>query len=70
VSDDQQPAPVGETCPVCGKELVLGTKDFAGIPDETTTTDEQRAELNPGQMARVAFCPDPDCPGPDAGAQV
>jgi ssDNA-binding Zn-finger/Zn-ribbon topoisomerase 1 len=70
VSDDQQRAPVGETCPVCGKDLVLGTTDFAGIPDETSDVDEQRAELNPGQMVRVAVCPDPDCPGPDAGAQV
>jgi len=70
VTDDQQPAPVGETCPVCGRELVLGTDDFAGIPETTSDVDEQRAELNPGQMVRVAVCPDPDCPGPDAGAQV
>ena len=70
MSDSQQSAPVGETCPVCGKELVLGTSDFADIPDETATTDEQRAELNPGQMVRVAVCPDPDCPGPDTGAEL
>jgi hypothetical protein len=70
MTDAQEPAPVGETCPVCGEQLVLGTADFAGIPEETAAIDEQRAELNPGQMIRVAVCPTPSCPGPDAGAEV
>ena len=70
MTDAQEPAPVGEACPVCGEQLVLGTADFAGIPEETATTDQQRAELNPGQMVRVAVCPNPDCPGPDAGAEI
>jgi hypothetical protein len=70
VSDDQQSAPVGETCPVCGKELVLGTADFAEVPGETSEIDEPRAQLDPGQMVRVAVCPDPDCPGSDSGAVV
>jgi hypothetical protein len=70
MTDAQEAAPIGEACPVCGEPLVLGTADFAGTPEETATTDQQRAELNPGQMIRVAVCPNPDCPGPDVGAEV
>jgi len=63
-------APSGEHCPVCGKELVTGTIDFARTPDETGEVDAPRNELTPGQMVETTFCPDPDCPGPDTGAQV
>ena len=62
--------PSGEHCPVCGKELVTGTIDLAQTPDETSDLDQPRAELNPGQMVETSFCPDPDCPGPDSGAQL
>ena len=27
-------------------------------------------ETKAGQMVQVSFCPTPDCPGPDLGAQV
>lgn len=43
------------TCPVCGTELAHGTIDF-------DTGNEPRAELNPGEMAQVDYCPNPDCP--------
>jgi hypothetical protein len=62
--------PTGENCPVCGRTLVTGTADFADTPGETTDVDLPRAELQPGQMVQTSFCPDPDCPGPDAGAEV
>jgi hypothetical protein len=42
-------------CPVCGTELQRATLDF-------DTTNENRAELNPGEMAEVDFCPNPECP--------
>jgi hypothetical protein len=70
VTDAPQPAPVGETCPVCGRELVTGTVDLAQTPDRTEDLDLPRAELQPGQMVQASVCPDPDCPGPDAGAEV
>jgi hypothetical protein len=44
------------TCPLCGSELESATIDF-------DPTNEPRAELHPGEMARVDFCPNPDCPG-------
>jgi hypothetical protein len=44
------------SCPLCGAELESATIDFD--PD-----NEPRAELNPGEMAKVDFCPNPDCPG-------
>ena len=66
----QETAPSGEFCPVCGKELVVGTTDFADTPGETQDVDVPRRELNPGQMVQTSFCPDPDCPGSDAGAQL
>lgn len=43
------------TCPVCGTELEPATIDF-------DTSNEKRAELNPGEMAQVDYCPNPDCP--------
>ena len=42
-------------CPECGTELQHAVIDF----DESNDT---RAELNPGEMAAVDFCPNPDCP--------
>ena len=44
------------TCLHCGTELQTATIDFD--PD-----NEPRAELNPGEMAQLDFCPNPDCPG-------
>lgn len=70
MTEPQPSAPVGETCPVCGKTLVTGTADFADTPDETADLDLPRAELQPGQMVQASFCPDPSCPGPDTGARV
>ena len=70
MSNDQPAAPVGETCPVCGKELIFGTIDLAEAPGETADIDEPRSELDPGRMVSVMACPDPDCPGPDSGAQL
>ena len=43
------------TCPECGTTLQHAVIDF----DET---NEKRAELNPGEMAAVDYCPNPDCP--------
>ncbi len=57
-------------CPRCGAELVLGTADFANVPDEATDVDQARVELNPGQMVQSLTCPTPGCPGPDTGALV
>jgi hypothetical protein len=56
MSDEDVAAEVPETCPICGTEMQTATIDF----DES---NEPRAELNPGEMAQVAFCPNPDCPG-------
>lgn len=54
---DQEPtADIPETCPHCGTAMETATIDF-------DQTNEPRAELNPGEMAQVAFCPNPDCPG-------
>ena len=55
MSDDVS-AEVPTTCPLCGTELESATIDF-------DPANEPRAELNPGEMARVDFCPNPDCPG-------
>jgi hypothetical protein len=43
------------TCPVCGTELRSAVIDF----DES---NENRAELQPGEMVAVDYCPNPDCP--------
>ena len=48
-------AEVPETCPYCGTPMETATIDF-------DPANEPRAELNPGEMAQVAFCPNPDCP--------
>lgn len=55
MSDDAS-ARVPTTCPLCGTELETATIDF-------DPANEPRAELNAGEMARVDFCPNPDCPG-------
>jgi len=47
-------------CPTCGAELAHGTIDF----DES---NEKRAELNPGEMIVVDYCPNPDCPAAKSG---
>ena len=52
VREDEIPT----TCSFCGVELEAATIDFN--PD-----NERRAELTPGEMAQVAFCPNPQCPG-------
>ena len=59
----------GERCPVCGAELLVGTLDLADTPAESAE-DVGRTELRPGQMAQSVTCPTPECPGPDAGAQL
>ena len=59
MSDQDVSAEVPSTCPLCGTEMQTATIDF----DQTT---EPRAEFNPGEMAQVAFCPNPDCPGKSA----
>jgi hypothetical protein len=56
MSDQDAAVEVPRTCPYCGTELQTGTIDF-------DTTNEPRAQLNPGEMAQVDFCPNPDCPG-------
>ena len=55
MSDLDETAEVPRTCPFCGTAMETATIDF-------DTTNEPRAELNPGEMAQVAFCPNPDCP--------
>jgi len=56
MSDQDVTAEVPTHCPLCGTEMETATIDF-------DQTNEPRAELNPGEMAQVAFCPNPDCPG-------
>lgn len=60
MSDQDATAEVPETCPLCGTGMETATIDF----DET---NPPRAELIPGEMAQVAFCPNPDCPGKKTG---
>lgn len=55
------------TCPHCGTELATATIDFEQTPDVTEAMDHERAELQPGEMAQVAYCPNPDCPAGAAG---
>lgn len=62
-------------CPHCGTELATATEDFERTPDETESVDEERATLQPGEMAMVLFCPNPECPGRgdgemETGAQI
>ena len=47
-------------CEFCGTELAHGVIDF-------DKTNENRAELNPGEMVAVDYCPNPDCPGAKTG---
>ena len=48
-------------CPSCGTELTHATIDF-------DPTNEPRAELRPGEMVEVDYCPNPDCPAKQQGA--
>ncbi len=63
-------------CPHCGTDLATATVDLDRTPDVTEEVDEQRATLQPGEMASVLYCPNPQCPGrgagngPDTGARV
>ena len=57
-SSDQQPWPTH--CEFCGTKLAHGVIDF----DET---NEKRAELNPGEMVAVDYCPNPNCPAAQSG---
>lgn len=43
------------SCPVCGTELSSAVIDF-------DPSNEKRAELQPGEMVAVDYCPNPDCP--------
>ncbi len=52
VTTDEQTWPT--TCESCGTDLAHATIDF----DET---NEKRAEMNPGEMVAVDYCPNPDC---------
>jgi hypothetical protein len=56
MSEDDVSTEIPTTCPLCGTTLETATIDF-------DPTNEPRAELNAGEMAQVAFCPNPDCPG-------
>ncbi len=42
-------------CPSCGAQLESAVIDF-------DPANEKRAELNPGEMVAVDYCPNPDCP--------
>ena len=55
MSDQDITADVARHCPHCGTELQTATIDF-------DTSNEPRAELNPGEMAQLDFCPNADCP--------
>jgi hypothetical protein len=57
-STDEQTWPTH--CAFCGTELAHGTIDF-------DDTNEKRAELNPGEMVAVDYCPNPDCPAAKSG---
>jgi hypothetical protein len=55
MSDQDLTADVPERCPHCGTRMQTGTIDF-------NPANDTRAELNPGEMAKVPFCPNPACP--------
>lgn len=60
-TEEQQPWP--RTCPVCGTELEQATIEFGGRDEPgNDPRNDPRNELNPGEMAQVDFCPNPDCP--------
>ena len=46
-------------CPVCGTALSSAVIDF-------DKTNADRAEMQPGEMAAVDYCPNSDCPSRDA----
>lgn len=46
-------------CPVCGTELASAVIDF-------DPSNDTRAELNPGEMVAVDYCPNPNCPAKGA----
>jgi hypothetical protein len=46
-------------CPLCGTELSSAVIDF-------DRTNENRAELQPGEMVAIDYCPNPRCPGKTA----
>lgn len=46
-------------CETCGTELARGVIDF-------DKTNQNRAELQPGEMVAVDYCPNPDCPAKKA----
>ncbi len=48
-------------CPACGTELAQATIDM-------DTSNPARAELQPGEMVAVDFCPNPDCSAKKPGA--
>ena len=50
-------------CPLCGTELTSAVIDF-------DTTNENRAEFQPGEMVAVDYCPNPTCPGKGSGAET
>jgi hypothetical protein len=56
MSDQDVTAEVPTTCPLCGTALETATIDF-------DPSNEPRVEFNAGEMAAVAYCPNPDCPG-------
>lgn len=47
-------------CPLCDTELASAVIDF-------DPSNDTRAELQPGEMAAVDYCPNPDCPGREDG---
>jgi hypothetical protein len=49
-------------CPLCGTELKSAVIDF-------DRTNENRVELQPGEMVAVDYCPNPTCPGKDSDSK-
>ena len=49
-------------CPTCGTELASAVVDL-------DQTNENRAELQAGEMVAVDYCPNPDCPTNQPDAQ-
>lgn len=50
-------------CPECGTELASATIDL-------DKSNQDRAELQPGEMVAVDYCPNPDCPAKRPGASA
>jgi hypothetical protein len=53
IDEDDQVWPT--RCPACDTELASAVIDF-------DQSNENRVELNPGEMVAVDYCPNPDCP--------